>query len=132
MQFQLDPRSNMPIWKQVVQHIQEQVLRGVLQPGDKLLSVREMSAHLLVNPNTVSKAYQELERLEVIETLRGKGTFISQSPQVNHDPKKIEELQERLRTIVIEASYHGISESELNKWVNQHFQALGGKQNADG
>lgn len=79
LHIQLDPRSNTPIWEQIVQNIKELVLKSMLAPSDKLPSVRELASLLVINPNTVSKAYQELERQGIIETLRGKGTFVSQS-----------------------------------------------------
>ncbi|MED3095131.1 GntR family transcriptional regulator, partial [Bacillus thuringiensis] len=58
LHIQLDPRSNTPIWEQIVQNIKELVLKNMLAPSDKLPSVRELASLLVINPNTVSKAYQ--------------------------------------------------------------------------
>ncbi|MBU3805016.1 MAG: GntR family transcriptional regulator, partial [Candidatus Cellulosilyticum pullistercoris] len=71
--FPIDPRDTRPIYEQIIDNIKEQVIKGVLKPGDQLPSVRQLAAMLTVNANTVMKAYSELEREEVIETIRGKG-----------------------------------------------------------
>ena len=68
--FNIDARSSTPIYEQIMGQIKEAIMRGLLEPGEKLPSVREMSTLLTVNPNTVSKAYQELEREKAIETIR--------------------------------------------------------------
>ncbi|MBW5766992.1 GntR family transcriptional regulator, partial [Listeria monocytogenes] len=64
--FTINTKSQLPIYEQIVQKIKEQVVKGVLQEGEKILSIREFASRIGVNPNTVSKAYQELERQEVI------------------------------------------------------------------
>lgn len=71
---EFDP--NIPIYAQIMNAIKQAVVSGALRPGDKLASVREHAETLAVNPNTVQRAYQELEREGVSETKRGMGTFI--------------------------------------------------------
>ncbi|HKL85624.1 MAG TPA: GntR family transcriptional regulator [Treponemataceae bacterium] len=68
--------ANIPIYVQIIQNIKEKIVTGSLVPGDKLPSVREHSESLSVNPNTVQRSYQELEREGVTETRRGLGTYI--------------------------------------------------------
>ncbi len=68
--IQIDPRSSTPIYEQIIQQLKELCLKGIMKPGDKLPSVRELATIIIANPNTVSKAYKELERDGVIETLR--------------------------------------------------------------
>lgn len=65
-----------PIYWQIVDEVKRAVVRGELQPGERILSIREMAEQLKVNPNTVQRAYQEMERLQLTETLRGQGVFI--------------------------------------------------------
>ena len=72
----LDYRDAKPIYTQIMDTIHSQIASGVLQPGDKLPSVREMAAQLSINPNTIQRAYRELEQQGVIETLAGKGCFV--------------------------------------------------------
>jgi GntR family transcriptional regulator len=126
MLLNLDPRSHIPIWEQVVNQVKELILKELLLPGEKLPSVREMSSLLLINPNTVSKAYQELERQGIIETLRGKGTFVSQNIVPKADEQKIEALRQALKQLVIESSYLGIEKESFLKWVERYLEELGG------
>ncbi|MFC7370101.1 GntR family transcriptional regulator [Fictibacillus iocasae] len=129
MLLNLDPRSHIPIWEQLVNQVKELILKEVILPGEKLPSVRELSSVLLINPNTVSKAYQELERQEIIETLRGKGTFVSQTIIPKADEQKIEALRQALKQLVIESSYLGIEKEYFIQWVEQYTKELGGRSN---
>lgn len=70
--------ANVPIYIQIMNAIKQQIVSGTMRPGDKLLSVRDQAEALAVNPNTVQRAYQELEREGVSETRRGMGTFITE------------------------------------------------------
>ena len=72
----LDYRDAKPIYTQIVENFHSQIAAGVLQPGDKLPSVRELAAQLSINPNTIQRAYREMEQKGVIETLPGKGCFV--------------------------------------------------------
>ncbi|MCM3717436.1 GntR family transcriptional regulator [Fictibacillus phosphorivorans] len=131
MLLNLDPRSNTPIWEQVVHQIKELILKEILQPEDKLPSVRELSGTLLINPNTVSKAYQELERQGIIETLRGKGTFVSASITPKADEQKIAEMKQQFKQLVIDASYLGIDQQTLSLWLKEITEELGGNNDND-
>lgn len=125
MLFQIDPRSPVPIWEQIVNQIKELVLKGILLPGDKIFSVRELASNLVINPNTVSKAYQELERQGIIETFRGRGTFIRQNVNIIKDEEKIKHLQEKIKQLVIEGTYLGIKTETLIQWIQDIEQELG-------
>ncbi len=71
---EFDP--NIPIYQQIVERVKRDIVSGTQKPGDRLCSVREMAESLAVNPNTVQRAYQELEREGISETRRGMGTYI--------------------------------------------------------
>ena len=77
IQFHLDPRSGVSTYLQLVHQVRHAVRLGMLRPGDQLPTVKEAVASLAINPNTVLKAYRELEREGVTEARRGQGTFIS-------------------------------------------------------
>lgn len=77
MWFHIDPSSGLPIYRQLVDQVKQGVAGGLLQPGDRLPSVRDLALELTINPHTVAKAYQELEREGVVEMPRGKGVFIA-------------------------------------------------------
>ncbi|MDP5274118.1 GntR family transcriptional regulator [Chengkuizengella axinellae] len=132
MLIHIDQKSQTPIYEQIIKQIKELKVKGILQVNEKLPSVRELSSTLLVNPNTVSKAYQELERQEVIVTLRGKGTFISDQPVSNFDSKKAEELQTALKQILIEARYYNITKEQILQWLDEQYKELGGETDAEG
>ena len=88
----LDYRDARPIYIQLVDGFRNQILSGVLQPGEKLPSVRELAAQLSINPNTIQRAYRQLETLGWIATVPGKGCFVSGLPAY-----AMEEQQELLR-----------------------------------
>jgi GntR family transcriptional regulator len=77
IEFRLDTRSGVPTYLQLVQQVKQALRLGILQPGDQLPTVKEAVAKLAINPNTVLKAYRELDREGVTEGRRGQGTFIS-------------------------------------------------------
>jgi GntR family transcriptional regulator len=83
----VDPRSGVPIYLQIIEQIKRSVALGILQSGEQLPTVKQLAIDLTVNPNTVARAYRELEREEVIETAPGRGSFVrangvSDSPRV--------------------------------------------------
>jgi len=73
---------SMPIYQQIIDEIKRAVARGDLRPGDKLPSHRDMAREIQVNPNTVQRAYREMEQEKLVATLRGQGTFISDDPML--------------------------------------------------
>jgi GntR family transcriptional regulator len=77
MELRIETTSRLPIYRQILTQVQEGVARGVLQPGEKLPSVRELSRQLVVNPNTIAKAYTELEREGTLNTRPGLGVFVA-------------------------------------------------------
>ena len=77
LHFRLDPRSGVPTYMQLVQHVRHAVQYGILRPGDQLPTAREVVEDLAINPNTVLKAYRELERQGFVHGRPGAGTFIA-------------------------------------------------------
>lgn len=124
----IDPRSSTPIYQQIIDGIKENILKGIAEPGDKLPSVRELASMVTINPNTISKAYSELERQKVIETIRGRGTYVSleYKPKVQED--KVIMLKEAIRKIVLEAQYMGITKEELEKMLEEFYEELKKKE----
>jgi GntR family transcriptional regulator len=83
----VDPRSGVPIYLQIIEQIKRSIALGVLQAGEQLPTVKQLAIDLTVNPNTVARAYRELERERVIETAPGRGSFVrpngvTESPKV--------------------------------------------------
>jgi GntR family transcriptional regulator len=77
IQFRLDTRSGVPTYLQLVQQVKQAVRLGILKPGDQLPTVKEVVGALAINPNTVLKAYRELDLEGLVEGRRGQGTFVS-------------------------------------------------------
>lgn len=82
MQFQCDSAARTPIYRQLIEQVREAVARGRLKPSDRLPSVRQLSKELVVNPNTIARAYTELEREGILNTRPGLGVFVA-PPQAN-------------------------------------------------
>src|ERR1700753_512418 len=94
--FHLDARSGVPTYLQLVQQVRQAVRLGVLAPGDRLPTVKEVVAELAINPNTVLKAYRELDLEGLVEGRRGVGTFVSDSSP-EPPPEGIKDLRTALR-----------------------------------
>lgn len=89
------------------------------EAGDKLPSVRELATIIIANPNTVSKAYKELERDGVIETLRGRGTYISENAKTTLVEGKMTMIKEQLKQLIIDAHYAGVELEKLQEWIKE-------------
>ena len=79
VKFELDLKSRVPIYVQIVEQVKEMIASGRLSPGDKLPTVRRVAVDLMINPNTVSRAFLELEHAGIIESQRGVGSFVSEN-----------------------------------------------------
>ena len=82
IEFHLDPRSGVPTYLQLAQQVQQAVRLGILRPGDQLPTVKDVVGALAINPNTVLKAYRELDREGLTEGRRGQGTFVASNASV--------------------------------------------------
>jgi GntR family transcriptional regulator len=97
--FSLDPKSGVPIYRQIQDQVRYGIASGRLRPGEQLPTVRALAVDLSVNPNTVIKAYSELERQGVLTTEQGSGTFVAPVPAVALAP---EDRQAKLRALCAE------------------------------
>ena len=107
----LNYRDGRPIYEQVKDGLRQMVISGAIRPGDKLPSVRSLATDLAINPNTIQRAYAELEREGFIYSVPGKGSFASdRRPE---DPARREELIARLRELVAELRYLGVADRDI-------------------
>lgn len=121
MLFRLDAESGVPFHQQIFEQVRRQAASGAVQAGDRLPTVRELAAELLVNPNTVARAYQDLERAGVVETRRGQGTFAcAPGSKLDSDEKRriVRALLDRAR---LEAVSLGLSAEEVGELVDSVF-----------
>ncbi|EAC2499293.1 GntR family transcriptional regulator [Listeria monocytogenes] len=130
--FTINTKSQLPIYEQIVQKIKEQVVKGILREGEKILSIREFASRIGVNPNTVSKAYQELERQEVIVTVKGKGTFIANQEDKVSSPKKLAETKIKLKETILDLVYLGINVEEIHRLSDEYSQDIIGGDMVEG
>lgn len=123
--FDVDPRSDVPIYQQLVDGVKEAVARGILAPGDKLPSVRDLAGRIAINPNTIAKAYQEMEREGIIETLRGRGTFVAEVRTRGIDrEEKMGRMREMLEKMLVEAYYLQMEEDEVLAMAEEIIRQL--------
>jgi GntR family transcriptional regulator len=111
--FQLDLKSRKSIYEQVVDNVKELIIAGILKSEEKIPSVRELSKTLTVNPNTIQKAYRELEYQGYIYTVSGLGTFVSSPDGLPTDEKKVNEVKAHLRENIKELFFIGCSQARI-------------------
>lgn len=119
--------SSKPYYEQLMLGIKEEIISGLLKPGDQLPSVREMARQLTMNPNTVSKAYKMLESQDVIITVKGKGTYIKNIDHELRNESLILKIKKQLSDLVIEANYLRISKEEMTSWLEETYEQLKGE-----
>lgn len=122
--LQIDFRSGLPIYTQIVNQVHAQVASGSLQPGDQLPTVRALAEELRVNFNTVARAYRLLDEERIISTQQGRGTYITEIP-----PPKVSEkfrrdaLEELTQRYINEAMRLEFSKSEIKQMVSDQLKA---------
>lgn len=119
MHIKIDPGSGVPIYLQIIQEIRLLVAGGVISHGDKLPSVRNMAVMLRVNPNTVSKAYNEMERDGLIVTRRGEGTFVNDDNDDAKESQGVSILLEKLGEIIRMADKFAVSRKKLHRLMDE-------------
>ena len=107
----LDYRDSRPIYEQVQDGLRKLMVAGVLQEGEKLPSVRALAGQLAINPNTIQRAYEALEREGYVYSIGGKGSFVA--PRKEVDTGRRDELMKQLDTCVKELLFLGVSKEEL-------------------
>lgn len=122
----LDYKSSKPIYEQIIEQIKLNVMREYLKPGDVIPSVRKLALELSITPGTVAKAYQELERQQIIETIRGKGTFIAGEIQIKPDEKKVLEVKKHLQTELMELKMMGYSKKKIVELIEGIYEEMSG------
>ncbi|MCC5892547.1 GntR family transcriptional regulator [Exiguobacterium sp.] len=123
MLYKIDMKSSEPLYEQIVNQTKALVIRGILRPGDKVMSVRELATDLVINPNTVSKAYQELERLGLLEMHRGRGTFVSKD-WVDQDASRGPVI-EAIQKLAIDCHYANVSFDEAVTLFETEYKKVG-------
>lgn len=124
MLIRIDPTSAEPLFEQVVYAVKSAVARGTAQVGDKLPSVRELARDLGINPNTVVRAYEALERDGVIVRRQGAGCFLTGGGSELATAERRRQLQELLRRAATEAFHLGFTAADIEKALRQCLDQL--------
>ncbi|SDJ82387.1 GntR family transcriptional regulator [Sediminibacillus albus] len=116
--FDLDFRSRKPIYEQLVDKLKDLIINDVLQVDEKLPSVRVLAQQLTINPNTIQKAYRELEVQGYIYSVKGKGSFVNALAK-SEKSEELLKIKEQLEKLVAEALFLGMSSSELELLIKE-------------
>jgi len=121
--LQIDFRSGLPIYTQIVNQVQSQVVNGILKPGNQLPTVRALAEELRVNFNTIARAYRILDEERIISTQQGRGTYITEipSPKVSERLRK-ESLEALAQRYISDALRLEFSKSEIRQTVNDQLK----------
>lgn len=122
--IQLDYKSSRPIYEQIIEQMKYNVMKKYLSPGDAIPSVRKLALELKITPGTVAKAYQELERQGVIETIRGKGTFIASEIDIKQDDTKVKAIKKRISTEILELKMMGYDMKQTVELVKNIYDEI--------
>ncbi|MCC9643932.1 GntR family transcriptional regulator [Rhodopirellula sp. JC740] len=123
--------DGVPLYQQVVQQIQHRILSGQIAGGAEMPAIRTLAERLRVNPNTIARAYRELEQAGLVEKRRTRGTFVTSSPTAMSSQKKREAIEPAIDQLIVLARGLGVDGKELSQWVlrrDEHMQRQGGEQ----
>ncbi len=120
--IRIETKSNVPAYEQIVSGIKYAIARGEYRPEDQLPSVRELALQLLVNPNTVAKAYRELEREGLTYSRKGAGVYVTDGAANACRKARREEVAERVGQAMREAARSGLSPEEVRKIVERELR----------
>lgn len=122
--FTIDVMSRVPVYEQLIKQVEDQVLKGIMKEGDKMPSVRSLSMELSTNPNTIQKAYMELDRRGILVSVPGKGSFISAEALKTVGNQSKEKKLSDLKEIVRKLAYAGVSKSEITDMIEEVYKKI--------
>ena len=125
LDFMLDPTSGVPFYRQIIKQIQMAIADGRVTSGAQLPTVRSLAVDLQINPNTVARAYNELEIRGIVNTQQGTGTFISDKKIELTDKERDEILGSLVRSFVATASSYGFIVDEIIDYLTARREELG-------
>jgi GntR family transcriptional regulator len=119
IKIQLDLKSGVPFYRQIIDQVKSAIATGMVEPGDRLPTVRQLSVDLSVNPNTVSRAYTELELTGLVETHMGSGTFVGQKRVEQDEVERRRILDQISQEFLSRASSHGFTLDDILENLRQ-------------
>jgi len=119
IEFRLDDHSGVPVYRQIIDQVLGGVATGTLRPGDQLPTVRQVAVDLAINPNTVQRAYRELEIRGLLATQQGTGTFISQQKIKRDEAERRRQLSQLAADFIARAGAAGFNIEELLEAIHE-------------
>ena len=124
MIIKIEPSNGLAIYEQVVRQLKFLIADGALRPGEYVPSVRELAKRLAINPNTVSRAYRQLQDDGVLESQRGMGLQVSHAAQKKCKADRLVLIRQRLRDALSEAMHSGLSADEISNITSDELKKL--------
>jgi GntR family transcriptional regulator len=128
MLFRPNPSLGVPIYLQLMEQVKHAIETGALRPGDQLPGIRPLAEELVMNPNTVAKAYRELEREGVIDLRHGAGAFVSQNARAKKWGETLREAQTLVAGTVGRLRDRGVSDEEIRRLFEAALASKGGRR----
>jgi GntR family transcriptional regulator len=120
LNFTLDPVNGVPIYRQIIQQIEYAILSGRMRAGDRLPTIRALAVELKTNPNTIARAYNEMEIKGILVTQVGSGTYISDKKPVLDDDRLNRKIREVLGRFIQEMQGLGVDKRELSRMITAY------------
>ncbi len=131
MRLFISPTDGIPIYMQIVQQIRRLVASGELEAGEELPSIRSLADTLVINPNTVARAYRDLETAGVVTSSRGLGTFVAATDQSTAHSERRSLLSRKLSDLLVESNQMGIPFKEVQEMLIESYEAFQLSQNSE-
>jgi GntR family transcriptional regulator len=126
--FRLDLHSGVPVYRQLIDQVQAATATGLLRPGDQLPTIRGVAVELAINPNTVSRAYREMELRGILDTQQGTGTFVAEKPAERSGPERRRQLAQLVTEFVARAGSAGFNVHDLHEALDDLSPEIPHKQ----
>jgi GntR family transcriptional regulator len=124
MELRIDAQDGVPIYLQICNQVKHLVAAGRLGAGDELPPIRTLAEQLVINPNTVARAYLELEREGVVNKRHGSGTYVADAPSLLSRREKLKVLRQRADSLLAEAAHLDVSLDDLLELMNQRHREM--------
>jgi len=122
MFFDINPSNGVPVYEQVARQITFAIASGSIGTGEMIPSVREMARELAINPNTVARAFRDLQEQEIVQTVRGTGLAVTKGAKAKCIAARTRLIRSRLRDVIDEARQSQLTEDDLQKIVDAELQ----------
>ncbi len=130
--IQITTGSNDPVYAQLINQISHAIAKGHLKIGDKLPAVRRLASELVINPNTVAKAYMHLEQAKLVVTKTGSGTYVADIKNRSADAADVNILAERMDNIIARAINLGLNQNDLDEMFKSRMEKFADKKHKSG